>query len=298
MEPVLRARVVRIGGQPVDQVEIDDNVRWTVRRDRGLSYRSEAPPADTIVAGSWWPEDYSGKPLVSVEDEVAIGYGVGVGDTLTFNIMGRTLEAEIASLRREIDWSEARVDFIFVLSPGVIDQAPHTLVSTVDAGTADQTALIDRMARELPNVTPFAIDEVIARLETVLGTIGLAVRLMAAVTLVTGLAVLTSALAAARREQLRRSVLFKVVGAERRQIGAIFLTQYAMLGLVAATLGALIGIVTSFVVVRFGLGMNWQAAPLLAAIVPVAAVLLTLVIGALGLRRVLSVPAATILRGA
>ena len=189
MEPVLRARVVRIGGQPVDAVEIDDNVRWTVRRDRGLSYRSEAPPADTIVAGSWWPEDYSGPPLVSVEDEVAIGYGVGVGDTLTFNVMGRTLEAEIASLRREIDWSEARVDFIFVLSPGVIDQAPHTLVSTVDAGTADQTALIDRMARELPNVTPFAIDEVIARVETVLGTIGLAVRLMAGVTLVTGLAV-------------------------------------------------------------------------------------------------------------
>ncbi len=298
MEPVLRARVVRIGGQPVDAVDIDENVRWSVRRDRGLSYRSEAPPADTIVAGSWWPEDYAGKPLVSVEDEVAIGYGVGVGDTLTFNVMGRTLEAEIASLRREIDWSEARVDFIFVLSPGVIDQAPHTLVSTVDAGTADQTALIDRLARELPNVTPFAIDEVIARVETVLGTIGLAVRLMAGVTLVTGLAVLTSALAAARREQLRRSVLFKVVGAERRQIGAIFLTQYAMLGLVAATLGALIGIVTSFVVVRFGLDMSWQAAPLLATAVPIAAVLLTLVIGAVGLRRVLAVPAATILRGA
>ena len=67
-------------------------------------------------------------------------------------------------------------------------------------------------------------------------------------------------------------MLFKVVGAERRQIGAIFLTQYAMLGLVAAILGALIGIVTSFVVVRFGLDMSWQAAPLLATAVPIAAV--------------------------
>lgn len=296
MEPVLRARLVRIDGQPVDAVEIADDVRWTVRRDRGLSYRAAPPPAGQIVLGEWWPEDYAGPPLVSVEDEVALGYGVGIGDTLTFNVLGRMVEAEIANLRREIDWSEGRVDFIFVLSPGVIDQAPHTLVATVDSGPADQTALIDRMARELPNVTPFAIADVIARVEAVLGQIGLAVRFMAGVTLVTGLAVLVSAVAAARRAQLRQSVLFKVVGAERRQIGRIFLAQYLMIGTVAAVLGALLGLVASFALVEFGLGLHWSLAPWLTAVVPVAAVLATLVIGAVGLKRVLGVPAAAILR--
>jgi putative ABC transport system permease protein len=296
LEPVLRARVVRIAGQPVDAVEIADDVRWTVRRDRGLSYRSPPPPEGQIVAGEWWPADYAGPPLVSVEDEVAIGYGVGIGDTLTFNVMGRMVEAEIANLRREIDWSEGRVDFIFVLSPGVIDQAPHTLVATVDVGGADQTALIDRMARELPNVTPFAIADIIARVEAILGQIGLAVRFMAGVTLVTGLAVLVSALAAARRAQLRQSVLFKVVGAERQQIGRIFLVQYLMIGIVAAVLGAALGLAASFAVVAFGMGLTWSLTPLLASAVPVVAVLATLVIGAVGLQRVLGVPAATILR--
>jgi len=296
MEPVLRARIVRIAGQPVDAVEIADNVRWTVRRDRGLSYRSAPPPAEMIAAGDWWPADYAGPPLVSVEREVAEGYGVGIGDTLTFNVMGRMIEAEIANLRTDIDWSEGRVDFVFVLSPGVIDQAPHTLIATVDIGSGDQTALIDRMARELPNVTPFAIADMIARVEAVLGQIGLAVRFMAGVTLVTGLAVLVSALAAARRAQLRQSVLFKVVGAERQQIGRIFLAQYLMIGTVAAVLGALLGLVASFALVHFGLGMRWSLAPLLASAVPVAAVLATLVIGAIGLKRVLGVPAAAILR--
>lgn len=296
LEPVLRARIVQIAGQPVDRVEVAENVRWTLRRDRGLSYRAAAPPAEEIVAGSWWPADYAGPPLVSVEDEVARGYGVGIGDTLTFNVLGRPVEAEIANLRRDIDWSEGRIDFVFVLSPGVIDEAPHTLLAAVDSGPADQTALIDRMARALPNVTPFAIADVIARVEAILGQIGLAVRLMALVTLVTGLAVLVSALAAARREQLRRSVLFKVVGAERRQIGRIFLTQYAMIGVVAALLGAGLGTVASFVVVRFGLGLAWSPAPHLAAAVPISAVLATLAIGAIGLRRVLGVPAALILR--
>jgi putative ABC transport system permease protein len=296
LEPVLRARVVRIAGVPVDEAEIADNVRWTVRRDRGLSYRAEAPPAADIVAGEWWPADYAGPPLVSVEDEVAIGYGLGIGDTLTFNVLGRMVEAEIANLRREIDWSEGRVDFVFVLSPGSIDQAPHTLVATVDVDPAAQSQLIDRMAHELPNVTPFAISDLIARIETILGNIGLAVRLMALVTLLTGLAVLVSALAAARREQLRRSVLFKVVGAERRQIGQIFLFQYAMIGIVAAALGMLLGLAASYAVVRFALEMSWSLAPLRALAVPVAAVAATLVIGAVGLRRVLRVPAALILR--
>ncbi len=296
MEPVLRARVVRIGGIPVDEAEIADDVRWTVRRDRGLSYRAASPPAEQIALGEWWPADYAGPPLVSVEDEVAIGYGLGIGDTLTFNVMGRMVEAEIANLRREIDWSEGRVDFVFVLSPGVIDRAPHTLIATVDIGSGDQTELIDRMARELPNVTPFAIADMIARIEAILGQIGLAVRFMAGVTLVTGLAVLVSALAAARRQQLRQSVLFKVVGAERQQIGRIFLAQYLMIGTVAAILGALLGLVASFAVVRFGFGLDWSLAPLLASAVPVAAVLATLVIGAIGLQRVLGVPAATILR--
>ncbi len=296
MEPVLRARVVRIAGVPVDAVEIAENVRWTVRRDRGLSYRSSPPPAELIAAGEWWPIDYDGPPLVSVEREVAEGYGVDIGDTLTFNVMGRLVEAEIANLRTDIDWSEGRVDFVFVLSPGVIDRAPHTLIATVDSGPADQTAMIDRMAGELPNVTPFAIADMIARVEAILGQIGLAVRFMAGVTLVTGLAVLVSALAAARREQLRQSVLFKVVGAERQQIGRIFLAQYLMIGTVAAILGALLGLAASWVVVRFGLGMGWSPAPLLASTVPVVAVLATLVIGALGLQRVLGVPAASILR--
>jgi putative ABC transport system permease protein len=145
-------------------------------------------------------------------------------------------------------------------------------------------------------VTPFAISDVIARIEAILGNIGLAVRLMALVTLLTGLAVLVSALAAARREQLRRSVLFKVVGAERRQIGRIFLVQYVVIGIVAASLGMLLGLAASFAVVSFALETSWSVTPLRALAVPVAAVGATLVIGAVGLRRVLRVPAALILR--
>jgi putative ABC transport system permease protein len=296
LEPVLRARVVKIAGIGVDQAQIGEGARWTVRRDRGLSFRAAPPEHTTLVAGEWWPADYAGPPLVSMEDDIAEGYGIGVGDTVTFNVLGRLIDAEVANLRPEIDWSEGRIDFVFVLSPGVIDQAPHTLVATVDVPKGEQAALLDRMARALPNVTPFAIDELISKVADILDKISLAVRVMAAVTLVTGLAVLTSALVAARREQLRQAVLLKVVGAERRQIGGIFLGQYAAIGVVASLLGALLGLVASFAVLRFAFDLPWHPSALPVTVVPVVAVLATLVLGAVGLRRILAVPAALILR--
>ena len=97
--------------------------------------------------------------MVSVEDEVAQGYGVGVGDTLGFNILGRVIEARIANLRQEIDWSSGRLDFVFVLSPGVLEMAPHTVISAVDVPAAAEAPLMETMAERLPNVTPISIRE-------------------------------------------------------------------------------------------------------------------------------------------
>ena len=141
------------------------------------------PAGTELVAGEWWPEDYSGPPLVSVEDEVAEAYGVGIGDRLGFNILGRVIEAEIANLRAEIDWGEARLDFVFLFSPGVLEAAPHTLAAAVDVPPAAEAALLDRMAEVLPNVTPISVRELVARVDEVMGKIKLAVAAVASVTL-------------------------------------------------------------------------------------------------------------------
>ncbi len=130
--PSLRARVVRIAGRPVAEVKVADNVAWTVSRDRGLTYAERVPEGSEVLRGEWWPADYTGPPLVSIDEEIAAGYGVGVGDTLTFNVLGRNLEARIASIRREVDWSAGRLDFLFIVDPHALAGAPHTFVAAVD----------------------------------------------------------------------------------------------------------------------------------------------------------------------
>ncbi len=294
--PTLRARVVRIKGQPVEQVEVAPHVRWTIEGDRGLTWQATPPPGTELVAGSWWPADYDGPPLLSIEAEVARGYGVGVGDRIAFNVLGRVIEAEIANVRREVDWGSGRLDFVFVLSPGVIDRAPHVRIAAIDVPSEQVAALLDRLAAELPNVTPIEIGTVVREVAATLERIAGAVRLVAAVTLLAGLMVLAAALQAARRRHLQQTVLFKILGASRRQILGIFLSEQLLLALLAGCAGSLLGIAAAWVVVRRVLELGWTLPLESPLVVVTATTLAVLVVSVIGVRRLLGRSAAAALR--
>lgn len=294
--PTLRARVVRIADTAADAAAVAENVQWTLRRDRGLSWRAEMPPGTELVAGQWWPADYQGPPLVSVEDEVARGYGVGVGDTLGFNVLGRVVEARIASLRKDIDWGSGRLDFVFILSPGAVDAAPHTWVAAVDLPAADGPRLVDALAAELPNVTPLEVGELARQVETTLDRISLAIRIVALVTLVSGALVLAGAVGAARRRHRFQSVMLKVLGARRADVVRSFLVEYTALCLAAAAVGVLIGAVAAWGVVVGLFHMGFTPAPATIAGVVLLAVAFGLGAGIAGLWRSLGQSAAAVLR--
>ncbi len=291
--PVIRGRVVRIKGVPVGQTGIE---HWTLRRDRGLSYAAQRPEHTELVAGSWWPADYAGPPLVSIEDEVAEAYRVGIGDSLSFNVLGRVIEAKIASLRPEIDWSQGRLDFVFLFSPGVLEAAPHTFAAAVEVPQAQEAALLDRMAAALPNVTPITIREVVERVGEVLANIRIAIGVVGGVTLLSGILVLAGAVAAARRRHLYEAVMLKVLGARRSDLLRIFAIEYLGLGATAALVGGLVGTLGAAVIVVGYMGLEWTFAPLVVAGVLLIALLVTLVAGFVGTWRLLGRSAAAVLR--
>jgi putative ABC transport system permease protein len=293
IRPVIRGRVVRIKGVPVDQTGIE---HWTLRRDRGLSYAAEPPPRTELVAGSWWPADYTGPPLVSVEDEVAAAYRVGVGDRLSFNVLGRVIEAEIASLRPEIDWSEGRLDFVFLFSPGVLEAAPHTYAATVEVPRQREAALLDQIAAALPNVTPVTIRDVVERVGELLGKLRIAIAVVGAVTLLSGVLVLAGAVAAARRRHLYEAVVLKVLGARRSDLLRIFLLEYLGLGAAAAVTGGLLGTLGAAVILIEVMHLEWTFAPAVVVLVLLLALAITLAAGFVGTWRLLGRSAAAVLR--
>ncbi|MCY4229989.1 MAG: ABC transporter permease [Alphaproteobacteria bacterium] len=293
--PHLRARIAAIDGVPATEAHVPENARWALRGERGLTWSSEPPEGTEIVAGQWWPADYRGPPLVSFDANLAHAFGLEPGDRIAFNILGRTVEAEIANLRR-MAWRTLRLQFTTIFAPGALDRAPQTYVAAVRAPPEAEADLTAAMAAALPNVSAIRVKEALARVRDLVAQMGMAVRLVAAVGLAAGLAVLAGAIAAGRRRRRRDAVVFKVLGATRVDLLRSYMLEFAMLGGVAALIGCLLGLAAGYVLLEEVMDIAWAAPLSTAAGVALAAVAVTALFGFVGVWRLLGRPAAPALR--
>ena len=293
--PHLRARIAAIDGVPATEAHVPENARWALRGERGLTWSSEPPEGTEIVAGHWWPADYRGPPPVSFDANLAHAFGLEPGDRIAFNILGRTVEAEIANLRR-MAWRTLRLQFTTIFAPGALDRAPQTYVAAVRAPPEAEADLTAAMAAALPNVSAIRVKEALARVRDLVAQMGMAVRLVAAVGLAAGLAVLAGAIAAGRRRRRRDAVVFKVLGATRVDLLRSYMLEFAMLGGVAALIGCLLGLAAGYVLLEEVMDIAWAAPLSTAAGVALAAVAVTALFGFVGVWRLLGRPAAPALR--
>jgi putative ABC transport system permease protein len=297
--PMMRGRFVKIGATRAEDVKAKESVAWVLEGDRGVTY-AEAPPEGSIVtAGQWWPKDYAGPPLVSIDEEIADGLGLKIGDPIVVNVLGRNIDANIANLRK-VNWRSFAINFVLVFSPNTFKGAPHTFLVTAafpkDVGLAAELALQKQAAHDFPGVAGLRVREALETVETLVAKLAVAIRSASGVALSTSVLVLAGALAANRRARIYDSVVLKILGATRGRLLAAFLIEYALLGATTAAFGLAAGAGAAYVIVtrvmQFDFAFSWPAA-LGAAL---AALLLTVVLGLLGAWRILGQKPAAFLR--
>ncbi|MEO5641489.1 MAG: FtsX-like permease family protein [Sphingomicrobium sp.] len=230
--PSLRGPVIAVKGVPVAELKNVPEGAWILKGDRGLTFARDLPVGNRVTAGRWWPADYSGPPLVSIDQDAATALNLKVGDSLTLSVLGRPIEAKIASFR-EIDWRSMGFNFAIIFAPGVLEAAPYSLMATVSPAPGQRTdALEQALAAKLPMVSAIRVADVVARVRTLLVALAAAVRVATGVALLLGVIVLAGAVVATRRSRAREMVLLKLVGATRAQVLATQGIEFALLGLV------------------------------------------------------------------
>ncbi|MAB13837.1 ABC transporter permease [Parvibaculum sp.] len=298
--PMLRGRIAAVNGVPADEVKVAPEAQWALRGDRGITYSATMPDNSTLVRGKWWAPDYQGPLQVSFAEDLAQGFGVGPGDKITVNVLGREMTATIANTR-QIDWTSMGINFVLVFSPGLLSSAPHTDLATVTmdnsiVGEEGERRLEADVTRAFPNITSIRVKEALQAVNGLLDDFGLAVRATGMVTLASGVLVLAGAMAAGYRARVRDAVLLKVLGATRARVLGIFLREYAVLGLVTALIATLAGSLAAWIVVVRVMDLPWHFLPGTLALTVVLAALATMLMGLFGTWRTLSAPAAPVLR--
>ena len=293
--PSMRARIVAVNGVPADQVHASAETQWALRGDRGLTYAGGPPPGTRIVAGRWWPADYDGPPLVSFDASLARGWGVGIGDVIRVNMLGRDIDLEVASLR-DIAWQSLSLNFTLVASPGLLQHAPHTHIATVRVAGPDQGRLLRAVTDALPNVTGIRVEDVLAAVAALLDQVAAALTATGSLTLIAGALVLVGAVAAGQRRRTQEAVILKAVGATRRQIRAAWMVEFGALGVTAGLIAALVGMLASFGVVRYIMHIDWVFLPGTLAGTLIASLAMMLAFGYAGTATALRAKAAPMLR--
>jgi len=293
---MIRGRITRINGVPVARAHVAEDASWAVKGDRGLSVAAQPPADANITAGDWWPADYDGPPLLSLDANIARGFAVGVGDSITVDVLGREITARIASLRR-IDWASLGMNFTFVLSPNALAGAPTSEIATVHA-PPDKMAAVERAVSDgLPSLSVIRIADALAQLKRVVDGIGLAIRAAAGVALLAGALVLAAAIAAGQRQRISEAVLLKVLGAAQSDLLRAVLWEFLFLGAAAALAAALVGSLIAWAVLTQVLKLDAVWLPLPALLTLAAGVTAVSVAGLAGTYRALQARPAPYLRG-
>jgi len=296
--PMMRGRIVSLGGVPAEEIDAPEDVNWVLQGDRGITYAQEPPEGSRIVEGAWWG-DTPDENLVSFDAEIAEGLGIGLGDSIVVNVLGRNIEARIANLR-EIEWRSMGINFVMVFSPNTFAGAPHMHLATLtfedEEDRAREPALMRDIGQAFPTITSVRVRDALEAVSNLVGQLAIAIRGASSVAVAASVLVLAGALAAGHRARLYDAVVLKTLGATRSRLLGAYALEYGALGLATAIFGVIAGGLAAWVIVTRIMQLEfvfvWQGA-LGAAVL---AVVVTISLGLFGTWRILSHKPASYLR--
>ncbi len=296
--PMVRGRLVELNGRAVSPRDyVDERAQRLVDREFNLSWMSDLPQNNEIVAGAWWRAGDSGESSgMSLEQGIGETLGIQLGDRLRFDIAGQSVSTTVTSLRK-VQWDNFRVNFFAIFPPGVLEQMPRSHITSFRAPLVARSLAADLVAA-FPNVLMIDVAEIMAQVQGVMDQVARAVQFVFLFTLLGGLLVLQAAIASTQDERQFDAAVLRTLGANRRQLGAAQVAEFATLGALAGVLASGGATLLAWLLSREVLKIPYSVDPWVWVIGIGSAILGVGLAGWLGTRRILDLPPLWVLRDA
>lgn len=283
--PVLRARVTGVEGRTLQLERYEDvRERGSLAREYTVTFREGLEQNEQVIQGAFWsapgPSEADATE-VSIEESVALRFGIAPGDLMRFDVLGRPMAARVTSVRR-VNWGDSRAGgFMFVFRPGMIDRAPHGAIGFFKGPTdaAARARLQATLVQLAPNVSVIDGREILQAVKGVVDNVTLAVTVVGSLVVVSGLLILIGAVSMTKFRRVYEAAIFKTLGAGRPLMTAVLTIEYGLLGLLAGTIGAGAALGLTWGISRFALDIPFRALPGLTAGAIVATTVLVALVG-------------------
>lgn len=296
--PIVTMRLESINGRDGAQLRKDTSQHipdWAMNREYRVTYRDTLIGSETLSSGKV-QTNTADVPMVTFEDDFMKRMHLKLGDKLTFNVQGAPVETVVGGTRT-VDWNRVQTNFLVVFPSGVLEQAPQFSVLMTRVPDTQTSARFQRsLVSQFPNVSAIDLGLILKTLDDILDKISFVIQFMALFSIITGLVVLGSSVVISKYQRIQESVLLRTLGANRRQILYITLIEYGLLGGLASLSGIVLSVAGTWGLARYVFETPYAPSgwPLLIVVLTVTA--LTILIGLLNSRDVLSRPPLEVLR--
>ncbi len=249
--PIVTMRLQALKNQPVWKVRQDSSAtipQWALVHEYRSTYRDSLIDTETIIAGEWVGSVDANSDVVplSLEASIAENLQVDIGDTLIFDVQGVPINTVVGSIRK-VNWQKVQPNFFVLFPAGILEPAPHMFVLISRASDKVLSADVQRViVEQFPTVSVIDLELILKTAESILNQINWVIRFMAMFCILTGLVVLIATLMITRYQRIRENVLLRTLGAQTTHIYRITLIEFALLGSLATTVGAVVSLIGSW----------------------------------------------------
>jgi putative ABC transport system permease protein len=261
--PLVLGRVSAVNGQALRDSGDDERAR-EARDEHKISNRAGNFDDVIVTAGAWWPAGYSGPPLLAMEDREADQLGIRVGDMLRWEILGQTLQAEVAAIYAQRRF-QSRLWLEAMFSDGALAPFITRHVGAARLSAGDAIAAQDRLAALAPNIVSVRTESALQATRAILSSASVGLAVVAGVCLAASLLVLASVVAASRTRQVYEASVMHTLGARLASLRRVLRWEYTLLAVVTASFATVIGSVLALALLYWqleldGTGLLWTGA--------------------------------------
>jgi len=259
--PMLRARLMKINGRTVSTNDYkEEQSKHLVAREFNLSWAQHLQTDNQIVSGQWWSPATKGTAQLSVEIELAKKLRIKLGDTLTFNLAGTPISANVTSLR-SVQWGNFQPNFYVIGTPSLLQGQPSTFITSFHL-PAGKEKLLTLLTQQFPAVTAIDVSAIMTQIREIIGQGSKAVEYVFLFTIVAGLLMFYAGIQATRELRRQESAILRTLGMQRTTLLASavveFVTLGVLAGILASTCASLIGWALATEVFEFPYHFNME----------------------------------------
>ena len=225
--PIVRARLTQINGQAAES-----NKDEALNRELNLTWRSERPDHNPLVAGSWPPK--AGE--VSIEEGLAQRLAIKPGDSVTFTGDTQEFSATVTSVRK-VDWESLRPNFFFIFPPNALDEQPQSWLTSFRGDNGN--TLLTQLNREFPTVSLLDIGAILRQVGQVLTQVSRALEVMVVLVTACGILLLLAQVQVGMRQRYQELVVWRTLGAGKSLLRTTLWAEFALLGVVSGIVAAI-----------------------------------------------------------